>query len=280
VHEPHARNGDDPTVEEMPYLFVREPHLDVLSYTRPVRILSTNPNEPGVFAVGQEAVGIFALGQLALGVVAVGQLSRGVVAVGQLSVGVFCIGQGAVGLFHGTGMLAIAGQQGFGLALHLLPRLVAEPPPQLELPTPVASLLGGAASYGWIPMSIVATPGGVSAVADEAPGLAVDLRAVRAALEEGHASGCDRAHVRVRVDVTVDPSGYRAAQREVTLVAEQLVAHRTRPRRHLAYGVPPVGKSGGRAGTTEIALRTLGWLIALALVSLVTFAPLAEALLR
>jgi hypothetical protein len=58
-----------------------------------MRLVSTDPNEPGIFAVGQLAVGIFALGQLSLGVVAVGQLARGVFAFGQLAVGVVAIGQ-------------------------------------------------------------------------------------------------------------------------------------------------------------------------------------------
>jgi hypothetical protein len=242
-----------------------------------VRVFSTDPNEPGVFAVGQEAVGIFALGQSALGVVAIGQFARGVIAIGQLAVGCVCVGQGAFGLFHGSGMVAVAGQRGYGLVLHLLPRVVAEPAPQLHPPTPIASLLGGEATSGWIPMSIVAAAGAPTAVSDEAPGVAVDLRAVQGALQAGHAGGFDRAHVRVRAEVAVEPSGYRETQREVTLVAEEIVAHRTKPRRHLAYPLPPMGKPGGRAGRLGIALRTLAWLIALAVVYFVVFEPLAHA---
>src|SRR5262245_45469032 len=115
-----------------------------------MRIFSTDPEQPGVFAVGQLAVGVFALGQLSLGVVAVGQLARGVIAIGQLAVGVVAIGQGAVGLWHGTGMVALGGQRGFGGVLHLLPRLVDEPLPELAPPTPIADLVGGAAATGWI----------------------------------------------------------------------------------------------------------------------------------
>jgi hypothetical protein len=90
-----------------------------------VRIVSTDPEQPGVFAIGQEARGIFALGQMATGVVAVGQLARGVIVVGQLAIGVVAVGQGAVALGWGGGMIGVVGR-GFGIVLKLAPRYRAD----------------------------------------------------------------------------------------------------------------------------------------------------------
>jgi hypothetical protein len=87
-----------------------------------VRIFTTNPNEPALLAVGQEAVGIFAFGQVALGVVAVGQMARGVFVVGQLAIGVVGLGQGVACLGWGGGMVGVAGR-GFGVVLRVLPKL-------------------------------------------------------------------------------------------------------------------------------------------------------------
>jgi thioredoxin reductase len=37
-----------------------------------VRILSTDPDVPGIFAIGQVATGVFACGQMATGLIAIG----------------------------------------------------------------------------------------------------------------------------------------------------------------------------------------------------------------
>lgn len=86
-----------------------------------MRILSTDPDVPGVFAVGQIATGIFALGQMATGFVAVGQVARGVIVVGQGAIGIIAIGQGTVAVGWGVGMVAIVGR-GYGLVARLLPK--------------------------------------------------------------------------------------------------------------------------------------------------------------
>jgi hypothetical protein len=247
-------------------------------YARRMRLFSTDPNEPGIFAVGQLSVGIFALGQLSLGIVAIGQLARGVFAFGQLAVGVVAIGQGAVGLFHGTGMVALAGQRGFGIVLHSLPRLVAEPAPPLAPPMPVSDIVAGDVPSGWIPARLVVGPAGPRVIPDDGKDLEVDVLLVRAELLAGVARGCDRAHLRVRREVAIDQGGYRQAHREVTLVAEQVVVYPSRRPRHLAYGRPPAGRPGAPATGVEIAFRTLAFVIAVAIVSVTTFWPLAEAL--
>ncbi len=86
-----------------------------------MRILSTDPDEPGIFAIGQVATGVFAFGQMATGVIAIGQLARGVVAVGQLAVGFVAIGQACYSVVWGGGMVGLTGR-GFGFVLKTLPK--------------------------------------------------------------------------------------------------------------------------------------------------------------
>ena len=90
---------------------------------------------------------MIAIGQVSLGVISIGQVARGIFCVGQGAVGVVCAGQGALGLWHASGLLGIAGQRGYGIILHTLPRLVREAPPELAAPTPIdkhlATLLVG-----------------------------------------------------------------------------------------------------------------------------------------
>lgn len=98
-----------------------------------MRLFSTDPDEPGVFAIGQVAVGVFAFGQLAVGVIAIGQLARGVIAVGQVAVGFVAVGQGALGVLYAGGMGAVGGR-GFGLCLKVLPKVVLERFERPQLP--------------------------------------------------------------------------------------------------------------------------------------------------
>lgn len=98
-----------------------------------MRIFSTDPNEPGIFAIGQVAVGVFAFGQLSVGVIAIGQLARGVIAIGQVAVGFVAVGQGALGVLWAGGMGAVGGR-GFGLCLKILPKIVLEKFERPQLP--------------------------------------------------------------------------------------------------------------------------------------------------
>lgn len=97
-------------------------------------MFSTDPSEPGIFAVGQVAFGVFALGQAAAGVVAVGQGAVGLVA----------LGQGAIGLYWSAGMLNL-GARGFPIAI--VPRY----PVPREMPT-TTDLSQVSAGYGdgWV----------------------------------------------------------------------------------------------------------------------------------
>jgi hypothetical protein len=113
-----------------------------------MRIISVDPEVPGVFAIGQFAYGIIAVGQMATGVIAIGQVARGVVAIGQLAIGFVAIGQLAFGLFAGVAMLGVFGR---GFPLGLVPRLGK--PRQLP-PTTKAGNLRTSYGDGWIEAEI------------------------------------------------------------------------------------------------------------------------------
>lgn len=241
-----------------------------------MRILSTDPEHPGFFAVGQMAVGVIALGQLALGVVAIGQVSRGIFCLGQGAVGVFAVGQGSVGLFHATGMLGLAGQRGYGIVLHTLPRLVTEPLPPHPDPTPLADIIDGKVASGWVPARIDAN----GLIEPEEGPAKLDASNVYTQLREAHAQGFDRAFVKLVGAVVPDASDYRSARSHRTLNAEEAIPYKSKRETYLAYGVPPRGAPGGRASFMGIVFRTLVWIIALTIVSIVSLVPLAEAILE
>lgn len=97
-------------------------------------MFSTDPSEPGLFAVGQVSFGVFALGQAAVGLVAVGQAAVGLVA----------LGQGAIGLYWGAGMLNVGAR---GFPLNIAPRY----PVPRELPdTTDLSQVEAGYGDGWI----------------------------------------------------------------------------------------------------------------------------------
>lgn len=106
-----------------------------------MRLFSSSPSEPGVFAVGQFATGIFVLGQF----------GRGIFVVGQFAIGVFAIGQFAVGLLWALGQFAVGGRTlGFMLDLGLLPRLRWPwEDPALPESLPGAELLSGRHERAW-----------------------------------------------------------------------------------------------------------------------------------
>jgi hypothetical protein len=235
-----------------------------------MRIISTDPDQPGFFAVGQVAVGVIALGQSALGVIAIGQLARGVLCVGQGAVGIVAVGQGAIGLWHATAMLGLAGRTGSGLVLHLLPFRVK--PPQanrLVATTTIEALLDGRESEGWV--DCVLSNGHL----DEPR---IDASAIAAELVAAAQKRRDRAQVLVRAEVVADESGYRSAEKHVLLAARDVIAYDSRPEVTYAYATIPKNALGPSASPSMIALRSLLWLAALAIVSLVTFVPLVQAL--
>ena len=226
-----------------------------------MRIISTDPREPGIIGVGQEACGIFAFGQTAHGVVAVGQLARGFFVVGQLAIGVFAIGQGAIGLWHATGMVGLAGQRGYGLILHTLPRLVTDPRPELPSVVPLAEIARGATAEAWVAVRITTREGAPAIDPDDGDAL-IDVSAIYPRLVAALQAGQDAACVKVRASVVHGPSvGYRdpgAARLE--LVADDVVPFVRRPPTHLAFSVPPKGAPGkGRASAGGIAARAAIW---------------------
>jgi hypothetical protein len=232
-----------------------------------MRFLSTDPRYPGVIGVGQEACGLFALGQSAHGIIAIGQLSRGVFVVGQLAIGVFAVGQGAIGLWHATGMVGLAGQRGYGLILHTLPRVVvAEPQPELPSTVALAEIAGGTISEGWVLARLVMKDG-APAVEPEDGDARVDVSAIFPMLAAALEQGRDRAAVRVRAMFVPDASsGYRSASAHVDLVASEAVPYRSRPPVHLAYPSMPKGEvknAANAASTLALVWRSIVWLGAL-----------------
>lgn len=242
-----------------------------------MQLFSTDPRHPGFFAVGQEAVGFIALGQAALGVIAIGQIARGVFCLGQGAIGVFCVGQGSIGLVHGTGMLALAGNSGYGLALHLLPRLVTEPLPALPSVVPIADVASRALADGWVEARLSKGRDGAPVVTAEG-NARIDTSAIAGELVAAVARGDDRAAVHLRAEVVVDDTSYRSTETHTELVADRFVSYSSHRPRHLAYAVPPKGAVGERASAASLALRTLAWLVAVGVVTLAAFLPLASAL--
>lgn len=222
-----------------------------------MRFFSSDPNEPGIIAVGQEAVGIFALGQFALGVVAIGQVSRGVIAIGQVSVGVVAVGQGAFGLWrtvamigfsgwHVIAMIGLGGRKGVGMLwVPLLPTSLEVPPPALPPETPVAEILGGKGE-GWV-RATVRGEGSAVALEAEAP---IDVAPVLAKLQGAAADEEREAMVRVHAVIEED-AGYREAVSR-RLVADEVITWAKRRPRYLAYG-----KSKERAKGSAIAVRSM-----------------------
>lgn len=215
-----------------------------------MRIISTDPDEPGVFAFGQVAYGIFALGQIATGVIAIGQVARGVVAIGQGAIGVVAIGQGAFGVLYGGGMIAVGGR-GFGLALKMLPKIAIERFARPALPplSTFAELSTRSRGPAWVLARIV--DGGLSV--DGAP-LAIEPTAklteqLRDAIEAGHTHACVTVDVEER-DLPTQ-GGYReAAPRERVLVGARMQSWREGP--------PRVRFEGAATGVIGLALRAIG----------------------
>lgn len=240
-----------------------------------MRLISTDPQHPGLFAFGQFAVGVVAIGQIALGVIAIGQVARGVFCVGQAAIGVFCVGQGSVGLYHGTGMVALAGPRGYGLALHLLPQIQREPPPLLPTATPPADLLERRAERGWLYAKL--QPGSPHARAVlEGTTATVDTAALQPQLDAARAEGNDWVHLLVRAERETDETNYRKAESHVRLVAEEAIPYRSNPPVAFLYGAPPKGAARFPVTPLAGALRSMGYLAMVALVVFFSFVPLLK----
>jgi hypothetical protein len=231
-------------------------------HTARVDWLSTDPERPGVFAVGQEACGIFALGQLATGVIAVGQVARGVVAVGQGAVGVVAIGQGALGILYAGGMFAIGGR-GFGLVLKVLPKVWLERYERPVLPplTSLGSLESGERTLGWV----LARLEGGALVVDGEPAPLEPSEELKQQLREAVAGEHTHACVTVEAEERMRPDegGYReAAPRERALVGKRMQSWREAPPRIRLEGA--LTSPGGLAlrALVMVALVVAWWVLA------------------
>jgi hypothetical protein len=228
-----------------------------------VEILSTDPDRPGIFAIGQEAYGIFALGQMATGVIAIGQVARGVIAIGQGAVGAVAIGQGALGIFYAGGMIAV-GARGFGLCLKLLPQFRLERFPRPDLPplTPFSEVKSGAAERAWVLARIEAKGGEVFLEVDGEP-LAVEhhpdlVRSLHEAYAQNHTHACVTIDAEERMRASQD-AGYReAAPRERVLIGKRMTSWReAQPRLHMDG--PHNSALGLFLGVVGVCLCAVAW---------------------
>lgn len=219
-------------------------------------LFSTDPDRPGVFAVGQIATGIFALGQMATGVIAIGQVARGVIAVGQGAVGFVAVGQGAIGVLYAGGMMAVGGR-GFGICLKVLPKVRISRHERPKLP-PLTELAGFAEeSRGWL-LCRVGKDGEL--LVDGAPApleLSAEATAQLAtAAKEGHNHACVTVEVDERLKEEKAGAYREAADRERVLVGRRLSSwFEGQPRVHLEG---PLTSPGG------LFVRFLGFLALIA----------------
>lgn len=185
-----------------------------------MQLFSSDPNVPGVFAVGQMATGVFVLAQFGTGVFVVAQFGRGVFVLGQFAVGFVAVGQFAAGIISTGGMGAIGGRSFFGLPmLALLPRLRWPFAPQTPLPTEttLAALTSGEVEEGFVRVRVAREAGRLVARTSESGGkelLAAELDAavVRALGDEADA-GRGEALVGVLAETrrADDGAGFRDA---------------------------------------------------------------------
>jgi len=197
-----------------------------------VELFSTDPDRPGIIAVGQIAYGVFALGQMATGVVAVGQVARGVIAVGQGAVGFVAIGQGAIGILYGGAMLGVVGR-GFGGVLEVLPKVRVQRFERPKLP-PLSSLAElRSADRGWV---LARIEDGELRVDGAAPSLELSDEAKQ---QLADAVKSDANHACVTVEATErirdDQQSYReAVERDRVLVGKRMTTwFEGQPRVHL-----------------------------------------------
>ena len=197
-----------------------------------MELFSTDPDRPGVFAVGQIAYGVFAFGQMATGVVAIGQVARGVIAVGQGAVGFVAIGQGAIGILYGGAMMGVVGR-GFGGVLKVLPKVRLEKFERPKLP-PLSSMKQlESMDRGWVLARI--RDGALIVDGEEAP-LQLTDQAQRQ-LEEAVKNEANHACITVEATERVrgDQAGYReAVERDRVLVGKRMSSwFEGQPRVHL-----------------------------------------------
>jgi hypothetical protein len=145
----------------------------------------------------------------------------------------------------------------------------------MEPTTPLADLVDGKVAEGWVPAKITAQ--GLLEL-DEGQAT-LDSSNVYQKLQDAFSKGLDRAHVKLRGQLVPDAAAYRQQKAHVGLTAMDAVVYTSHRPRYLAYGLPPKGSPGGRAGAAGIIIRSFIWLVALGIVLAVSLVPLIEALI-
>lgn len=220
-----------------------------------MQLFSTDPDQPGIFAVGQIAYGIFALGQMATGVIAIGQIARGFIAIGQGAVGFIAIGQGAIGVFYAVGMGAV-GARGRGGVLQLLPKIFFDRHERPKLPPLTALAEFSALNRGWL---LARVEQGQLLLEDEPVPVVLSPEA-QGSLDEAEGTENNFACLTIEVReelVEERGSAYReAAERDRQLVAKRLTTW---------YEGPPTLRVQGKlTGIGGLFLRACGFVLLIA----------------
>jgi hypothetical protein len=191
-----------------------------------VQIVSTNPNQFGVIAVGQEAWGIIAIGQMARGFIVLGQLAVGVVGAGQCAAVVWGVGQVGLGVAWFTAMVGIGGR-GYGGVLRLVPGL--DPPRQAPDTVPLDDVMTGRAS-GHVRLQVVADGNGAG-LGQNGAVLPIKLTPQVAGALDLHAPKIPEVFARLRrhgpvvlCDGLVEVPGLRSTSTSKGLLAARLLA--------------------------------------------------------
>lgn len=159
-----------------------------------MQVVSTNPNEFGILAIGQEAWGFIAIGQMARGVFVLGQLAVGVAGAGQCCACIWGVGQVGFGVGWFTAMVGLGGR-GYGGVLRLIPGL--DPPRQAPPEVPLDQVVAGATT-GYVKLDVLATEAG-PVLAQAGRPLPIKLtRSVAAALATHGPAGIREVFARVR----------------------------------------------------------------------------------
>jgi len=191
-----------------------------------VQIVSTDPHQFGIIAVGQEAWGFIAIGQMARGFLVLGQLAIGVAAIGQCTACIWGVGQVGMGVAWFSGMMGLGGR-GYGGVLRLIPGL--DPPRRSPDTVPLDDVMAGRAS-GHVRLQVVEGGSGPVLGQNGAP-LPIKMTPQVAGALQLHARELPEVFARLRrhgpvvlCDGLVEVPGLRSTSTSKGLLAVRLLA--------------------------------------------------------
>lgn len=191
-----------------------------------MQIVSTDPKQFGIIAIGQEAWGVIAIGQMARGFIVLGQLAVGVIGVGQCAAVVWGVGQVGIGVAWFTGMVGLGGR-GYGGVLRLVPGL--DPPRVAPDAIPLDDVMSGRGS-GHVRLQVIAQGHG-AALGQNGAALPIKLTPEVACALARHATQLPEVFARLRrhgpvvlCDGLVEVPGLRSTGNWTGLLVVRLLA--------------------------------------------------------